>query len=136
MELISTKICKTSDIGVNDNLFGGMMLAWMDEAGGNFAASKCCSPNMVTVKINEVIFKKPVKVKEHIRIYGEVLDVGNSSILVSIEARRLNFTKSTEISVCSTEMLFVKICDNGEASPIEDHVREKIKASMKTNNTK
>ena len=132
MELISTKICKTSDIGVNDNLFGGMMLAWMDEAGGNFAASKCCSPNMVTVKINEVIFKKPVKVKEHIRIYGEVLDVGTSSILVSIEARRVNFTEAAEMSVCSTEMLFVKIRDNGEAIPIENHVREKIMASIKT----
>ena len=131
MELISTKICKTSDIGVNDNLFGGMMLAWMDEAGGNFSASKCCSPNMVTVKISEVIFKEPVKVKEHLRIYGEVLDIGKSSIKVSIETRRINFSNDSEISVCSTEMLFVKICENGQATPIEEHIRERIIANLK-----
>jgi acyl-CoA thioesterase YciA len=72
MKLISTKICKTSDIGVNDNLFGGTMLAWLDEAGGIMASSVCCSSNLVTLKIEEVLFKEPVKVKQQIRIYGKV----------------------------------------------------------------
>lgn len=120
MELISTKICKTSDIGVNDNLFGGVMLAWLDEAGGTLAAAKCCSPNMITLKMNEVIFKKPVRVKEHIRIYGKVLATGTSSIRIFVEARRIDFTHDTEELVCSTEMLFVKIDDHGKASPISD----------------
>ncbi|NOX48346.1 MAG: acyl-CoA thioesterase [Chlorobi bacterium] len=126
MELISTKICKTSDIGVNDNLFGGTLLSWMDEAGGNFAASKCCTPNMVTVKINEVQFKKPVKVKEHIRIYGKVEDIGKTSIMVSIEARRVMFSDEAEESVCSTEMVFVKIDASGKASPINEKIRKKL----------
>lgn len=126
MELISTKICKTSDIGVNDNLFGGTLLSWMDEAGGNFAASKCCTPNMVTVKINEVQFKKPVKVKEHIRIYGNVEHVGKTSIMVSIEARRVMFSNEAEESVCSTEMVFVKIDASGKASPINEKIRKKL----------
>jgi acyl-CoA thioesterase YciA len=120
MELISTKICKTSDIGVNDNLFGGTMLSWMDEAGGSFAAARCCSPNMITLKVDEVIFKKPVKVKEHIKIYGKVLNIGRSSIKVLIEARRINFKDDTEEMVCSTQMLFVKIDENGKASPINE----------------
>jgi acyl-CoA thioesterase YciA len=123
MELISTKICKTSDIGVNDNLFGGTMLSWMDEAGGSFAAVRCCSPNMITLKVDEVIFKKPVKVKEHIKIYGEVMNIGHSSIKIRIEAKRINFKNDEEESVCSTEMLFVKIDENGKASPIDECVK-------------
>jgi acyl-CoA thioesterase YciA len=123
MELISTKICKTSDIGVNNNLFGGTMLSWMDEAGGAFAAVKCCSPNMITLKVNEVIFKKPIKVKEHIKIYGKVLDMGRSSIKILVEAKRINFKNDEEESVCSTEMLFVKIDENGKAVPIDDCVK-------------
>lgn len=123
MELISTKICKTSDIGVNDNLFGGTMLSWMDEAGGSFAAVKCCSPNMITLKVSEVIFKKPVKVKEHIKIYGQVIDLGRSSIKILIEAKRINFKNDIEESVCSTEMLFVKIDEHGKSSPIDDCVK-------------
>lgn len=126
MELVSTKICKTSDIGVNDNLFGGTLLSWMDEAGGNFAASKCCTPNMVTVKINEVQFKKPVRVKEHIRIYGKVESIGRTSIMVSIEARRVMFSNEAEESVCSTEMVFVKIDASGKASPINEKIRKKL----------
>lgn len=123
MELISTKICKTSDIGVNDNLFGGTMLSWMDEAGGAFAAVRCCSPNMITLKVDEVIFKKPVKVKEHIKIYGKVLSLGRSSIKVLIEARSINFKNDAEELVCSTQMVFVKIDENGKASPIVECVK-------------
>ena len=123
MELISTKICKTSDIGVNDNLFGGTMLSWMDEAGGAYAAVRCCSPNMITLKVDEVIFKKPVKVKEHIKIYGKVLSLGRSSIKVLIEARSINFKNDAEELVCSTEMVFVKIDENGKASPIVECVK-------------
>jgi len=123
MELISTKICKTSDIGVNDNLFGGTMLAWMDEAGASYASVKCCSPNMITLKVNEVIFKKPVKVKEHIKIYGKVLNIGHSSIKILVEAKRINFRNDEEESVCSTEMLFVKIDENGKAALIDECVK-------------
>ncbi len=123
MELISTKICKTSDIGVNDNLFGGTMLSWMDEAAGTFAAIKCCTPNMITLKIDEVVFKRPVKVKEHIKIYGKILGIGKSSIKLKVEAYRLDFTKNAEELVCSTQMLFVRIDDDGHAMPIDEKVR-------------
>lgn len=130
MDLISTKICKTSDLGVNDNLFGGTLLSWMDEAGGSYAALKCCTPNMITLKIDEVVFKKPVKVKQHIRIYGKILGMGKSSLKLLVEARRINFCDSDEESVCSTEMLFVKINDEGKAVPIHEDVRVKIVKSM------
>ncbi|MCD4682889.1 MAG: hypothetical protein K8R86_06375 [Bacteroidales bacterium] len=130
MELISTKICKTSDIGVNDNLFGGTLMSWMDEAGGSYAATKCCTPNMITLKIDEVLFKKPVKVKEHIKIYGKVLGVGKSSIKILVEAKRVAFKDKEEILVCSTQMLFVHIDDNGNAIPIKEEVRVNIVKSL------
>lgn len=119
MELISTKICKTSDIGVNENLFGGVMLQWIDEAGGIMACQLCCTPNMITLKMDEVVFKSPVKVKDHIRIYGSIKKVGRTSLQLSIEARRFGFCTHAEDVVCSTHMTFVKIDENGKAAPIE-----------------
>jgi acyl-CoA thioesterase YciA len=130
MELISTKICKTSDIGVNDNLFGGAMLSWMDESGGAYAAMKCCTPNMITLKIDEVIFKGPVKVKEHIRFYGKIIGVGKSSIKLLIEARRLLFKQKKEDVVCSTQIVFVRIDDSGKSIPIDENVRINIVKSL------
>ncbi len=126
MELISTKICKTSDIGINNNLFGGIMLQWLDESAGVMASSLCCTPNMITLKMDEVVFKRPVKVKDHIRIYGQVDSVGNSSLRLCIEARRFDFDSKKEESVCTTKMLFVKIDSEGKASPIEAAMKKRI----------
>lgn len=125
MELISTKICKTSDIGINNNLFGGTMMAWLDEAGGTMASAVCCTPNMITLKIDEVLFKKPVKVNEHIRIYCRVERIGNTSISLYLEARRFDFAKHLEDLVVSTRAVFVKINKDGDPIPIDPEIREK-----------
>jgi len=119
MKLISTKICKTGDIGVNNNLFGGIMLSWLDEAGGIMAANVCCDHNVITLKMDEVLFKLPVKVKEQIRIYGKVDKMGKTSVSLYLEARKANLKDSTEEVACSTKMVFVRIDKNGKAIPIK-----------------
>ena len=130
MELISTQICKTRDIGVNNNLFGGIMLQWIDEAGGIMAAHLCCSPNVITLKMEEVVFKSPVKVKDHIKIYGSIVSVGRTSLKLHIEARRFGFCNEGEEIVCSTQMIFVKIDKNGKAAPIDEKQLSLIKSKM------
>jgi acyl-CoA thioesterase YciA len=125
MDLISTKICKTSDIGINNNLFGGTMLSWLDEAGGTMASFVCCTPQMITLKVDEVLFKKPVKVNEHIRIYGKVERMGHTSVALYLEARRFNFEEHNEETVCSTKAIFVRIDHNGEPVEIDRKIREK-----------
>ena len=119
MKLISTKICKTSDIGVNDNLFGGILLSWLDEAGGIMAANVCCDHNVITLKMDVVLFKLPVKVKEQIRIYGKIDRMGTTSVSLYLEARRANLLEETEEVVCSTKMVFVRIDDKGNPVPIK-----------------
>ena len=119
MKLISIKICKTGDIGVNENLFGGTMLSWLDEAGGILAANVCCDHNVITLKMDEVLFKLPVKVKEQIRIYGKVDRLGKTSVSLYLEARRANLRKESEEVVCSTKMVFVRIDEKGMPVPIK-----------------
>ena len=127
MDLVSSQICKTGDIGIYNNLFGGKMLAWLDEAGGTYSASICCTPYMITLKMDEVVFKKPVKVNDHIRIYGEVRRMGNSSLTINLEARRFNFSSHKEELVCSTTITFVRIDEYGQAVPIAEEIRNKYK---------
>lgn len=124
MQLISTKICKTSDIGINNNLFGGTMLSWLDEAGGTMASAVCCTPQVITLKIDEVLFKEPVKVNEHIRVYGQVLKMGTTSIHLYLEARRFNFSRHREELVVSTKAIFVHIDDQGNPQPIDEKIRK------------
>lgn len=116
----------TKDIGVHGNLFGGILLAWLDEAAATWACTLSQNPNMVTVKIDEMIFKKPVKVGDQVIIYGEVKAVGTSSLTMYVEARNRDFYTHEEQIVCSTYFIFVRIDSNGRSVPIDSAVREKF----------
>ena len=61
MELLSTHMCKEGDCGYHGNLFGGMMLAWLDEAAVAYACQICDTARMVTVSLDKVEFLKPVR---------------------------------------------------------------------------
>ena len=124
MNLISSHVCKTSNVGFHGNLFGGTMLGWLDEAGAIFACETCDTPRMVTKAISGVIFERPVRPGQIIKIYGSVLSVGNSSIIIRLEARRHSVYNGTQKTVCATEMTFVRIDGDGEAIPISDKIRE------------
>lgn len=121
----------TKDLGVHGNLFGGNMLSWIDEAAGTMAATVSQSPNMVTLKINEVIFLKAVKVGYMIKIYGEVSRIGTTSITLKVEARKLNVMTLEEILVVETEITFVRIDEYGGPVPIPQQVRDHYAKPLK-----
>ena len=114
------------DLGIHGNLFGGIMLSWLDEAAATMAYEICHSPNMVTLKIEEVLFKRPVKIGFHLKIYGEVVGVGNTSITLSVEARKYNVYSGEELVVCSTNITFVRIDEQGGPVPISDEVKNQL----------
>jgi len=123
--LISTHPIKKSDLGFHGNLFGGKLLAWLDAAGAAYAMEVCDSPRMVTVKIDECIFKKPAKEGQLLKIYGKVLDIGKSSLTLELEARSHNVYSGTQSVILSTNIKFVRIDENGDSIPISDRVKVK-----------
>ena len=127
MELISQHICKGQNIGVHGNLFGGVMLGWLDEAGAVYAAQCCDTPRMVTVRMGETLFTKPIRPGHLIKIYGEITRCGTTSITVSVEARRHSVYNGTQKIACSTELVFVRVDGDGEAIPLSEKVRAKYK---------
>jgi acyl-CoA thioesterase YciA len=125
MELISTHPIKKTDLGFHANLFGGKLLAWLDAAGAAMAMQVADSPRMVTIKIDECIFKKPAKEGQLLKIYGRVDSIGNTSLTLYMEARAHNVYTGKQVPVLSTNIVFVRIDENGDAIPISDRVREK-----------
>jgi len=126
MELITTHPIKKSDLGFHANLFGGKLLAWLDAAGAAFAMETCDTPRMVTIKIDECIFKKPAKEGQMIKIYGDVEQVGNTSITLYLEARAHNVYSGQQNVILSTNITFVRIDENGDSIPISERVRSKF----------
>jgi acyl-CoA thioesterase YciA len=125
MDLISTHPIKKTDLGFHANLFGGKLLAWLDAAGAAMAIQVADSPRMVTIKIDECVFKKPAKEGQLLKIYGKVDRIGNTSLTLYMEARAHNVYTGNQVPVLSTKIIFVRIDENGDAIPISDRVREK-----------
>ena len=125
MKQITQHPIKKSDLGFHGNLFGGKLLAWMDAAGAGFAAEVCDTPRMVTKLIDKCIFNKPAREGQLLKIYGAVEVVGNTSLTVRLEARSHNVYNGKQNLILSTNMVFVRIDEQGDAIPISDRVREK-----------
>lgn len=131
MELITTTICMTKNIGANNNMFGGEVLSLLDTSGAAFASQIIHNPRVVTVKMSEVVFKKPIKVGNLIKVYGKVEDMGTTSITIKLEARSYNVYTKSENIVCDTEIKFVRIDEEGMPIPISDKVRERYQETLK-----
>ena len=128
MEFISTHICKAGDIGVHGNLFGGIMLSWFDEAGGALACQYCDTPRMVTVKMSEALFKKPVRPGHLIKVYGEVIRIGTTSISLRLEARRHSPYNGSQVVAAECKLVFVRVDGDGEKIPISEKVQKKFES--------
>lgn len=132
MELITTHPVKKSDLGFHGNLFGGKLLAWIDAAGAAFAAQVCDTPRMVTVAIDKCVFTKPAREGQMLKIYGEVSEVGTTSILLTLEARAHNVYTGMQSPVLTTSIKFVRIDEDGNPIPVSNRVKEKLKNGWKT----
>jgi len=124
MKLITSFICLTKDLGVHNNLFGGVLLSHLDQAGGVLAAESCQTPRMVTVKMDEVEFLLPVKAGNVIKIYGKVAEYGNTSITLELEARKESAYTMKQKVVCSTRIKFVRIDEDGDPVPISERAKK------------
>jgi len=126
MELISTHPVKKSDLGFHGNLFGGKLLAWVDAAGAAYAAQVCDTPRMVTVCIDECVFKKPAREGHLLKIYGAVAEVGTTSLTLKVEARAHNVYNGKQNIILSTNIKFVRIDEQGDPIPISERVKAKV----------
>lgn len=131
MELITTYISKGKNIGIHDNMFGGDMMSLIDDASAAYAMQICDNPRVVTLKIDELIFKKPVKVGNLIKIYGEVTRFGNTSLTLYIEVRKHNVYTGVQDIVTQTHITFVRIDEEGNPVPIGERVKNRYAERVK-----
>jgi acyl-CoA thioesterase YciA len=124
MELITTTIMKKSDEGVHGNIFGGTLMSLIDDSA-SYAAQICDTERIVTIKIDELIFKSPVKVGSLLKIYGKVEKFGTTSIKLYIEVRKHNVHTGKQEAVTQTYITFVRIDGDGKAIPIYQHVKDR-----------
>ena len=127
MDLLSTHPVKKSDLGFHGNLFGGKLLSWVDAALAAYAMEKCRSQNMITIALNQCVFKKPAKEKQLVKIYAEMTKIGNTSATFNVEARAYNVFRGDESVLLATNMTFVRVDEEGAPIPISEQVKRIFK---------
>jgi acyl-CoA thioesterase YciA len=125
MELITTKICMSNEIGIHGNMFGGDMMSLIDESGAVYACQICDTPRMVTIKIDELLFKKPVKIGNLLKAYASVKEFGRTSVTLYIEVRKHNVYTGEQDVVTHTHIKFVRIDDEGNPIPISNRIKSR-----------
>jgi acyl-CoA thioesterase YciA len=131
MEHITTFLVKASDIGLSNNMFGGVILSLIDESAVAYAMQICDTPRMVTVKIDELVFKKAVKVGNLLKVYANVIEFGNTSVSIYIDVRKHNVYNGKQETVTHTNIKFVRIDDEGNPLPISERIKTRYSERLK-----
>ena len=119
MKMITQHICLTRDVGGHNNLFGGVMMSWLDEAAAILALQTARTNSMVTVAADKIHFIQPVKVGDVVQIMGQVKNIGTTSITIFLHAQSLDPETQTARVVCETEFVFVNLDKWGNKAPIK-----------------
>lgn len=126
MQLLNTHPVKMSDLGFHGNLFGGKLMSWIDAAAASYVMEYCHNRKMVTIRIDECIFKRPAREGSLLKIYGRVENIGTTSCTLYMEARSFNVYTHAEEVILETGIVFVRVDEEGNPIPISDKVKQQF----------
>lgn len=103
------------DTNSHGTVFGGIILSYIDIAGGVEAVRQTGHDRFVTVAMKEVIFHEPVFIGDLVSFYAETLKIGNTSITIKVivEAERFD-SHCDPVRVTEAEVIYVAINQHRE----------------------
>ncbi len=103
------------DTNAHGTVFGGVILSYIDVAGGVEAVRHTKHERFVTVAMKEVLFHEPVFIGDLVSFYAKTLRVGNSSITIHVDVDAERFgNKGEKVRVTEAEVTFVAINEKRE----------------------
>jgi acyl-CoA thioesterase YciA len=110
-------VAMPADTNANGDIFGGWVLSQMDMAGG-IAGVEQARGRVVTIKVDTMIFIRPVRIGDVLSVYTLVESIGRTSMKLHIEAWAKRFISHELEKVTDATFTFVAIDDNGRPRPI------------------
>ena len=111
MRFHTRKWVKPEDLNPNGTLFGGKLLAWLDEELALYTIIQLENSRIVTKHMSEINFRSSARQGDIIEIGIDVVKFGRSSLELKCEARNM-MTRETIITIDSTTM--VNLDENGK----------------------
>lgn len=98
------------DTNAHGTVFGGIILSYIDIAGGVEAVRETKHDRYVTVAMKEVIFHEPVFIGDLVSFYADVIRIGNTSITIHVEVEAERFGQQGQtVKVTEAEVTYVAI---------------------------
>jgi acyl-CoA thioesterase YciA len=98
------------DTNAHGTIFGGVILSYIDVAGGVESVRRTGHDRFVTVAMKEVIFHEPVFVGDLVSFYATTTRLGNTSITIKVivEAERFG-SRGQSVRVTEAEVIYVAV---------------------------
>lgn len=104
MRFHTRKWVKPEDLNPNHSLFGGKLLAWIDEEAALYSIVQLENPRVVTKHMSEINFISSAKQGDIVEIGLDVVKFGNSSLVLKCEVRNM-MTRETIITIDTITMV-------------------------------
>lgn len=106
-----------------NSIFGGVVMSWIDLAAAMVTERHSNRP-VVTVHIDEISFKAPIKIGDHVLIKASINYVGKTSMLVGVKVIAENpFTGITRHTT-TAYLAFVALDDIGKPIQVRGIIPE------------
>lgn len=114
MRFHTRKWVKPEDLNANGTLFGGKMLAWIDEEAALYSIVQLENSRVVTKHMSEINFMNSAKQGDIVEIGIDVVKFGKTSLVLKSEVRNM-MTRETIISIDNITM--VNLGEDGKPKP-------------------
>ena len=114
MRFHTRKWVKPEDLNPNETLFGGRLLAWIDEEVALYTLIQLENNRIVTKFMSEINFMSSAKQGDIVELGIEVVKFGKSSLTLKCEARN-KMTRETILTI--DNIIMVNLDENGKPAP-------------------
>lgn len=114
MKFHTRKLVKPEDLNSNGTLFGGKVLAWIDEEAALYSIVQLENGKIVTKYMSEINFMSAAKQGDVVEIGIEVVKFGKTSLTLNCEVRN---KMNHETIVTVDNIIMVNLGDDGKPKP-------------------
>ncbi len=106
-----------------NTIFGGIVMSWVDLAAAMCAARHANKP-VVTIHIDSITFKAPIKVGHHVKVTAKINYVGFSSMEIAVKVISENPITNESRETTSAYLTFIALDELGKPTQVPELILE------------
>lgn len=114
--LAAQRLVMYSDLNAAGRLFGGRLMAWLDEATAMAAMRVMRTKRIVTKKFGEVVFDAPGLLGDLVEIWCRPEREGTTSLTLDCRAIVRTISPESTRQISSSKVVYVALDENGQPS--------------------